>query len=218
MILGITGGSGCGKTTLLSIIAEHGGVVIDCDRLYHCLLKTDKDLLQRIEDRFPGVVENGELNRSKLGNLVFSDEAALLDLNRITHQAVYQAVLKQLTPEPKLAAVDAIGLFESGLNKLCKLTIAVNAPLETRLARLTKRDNITNIPAFDIGESLKNSLFFTLNCSFIYTTSNMFKQARLLDFIQIFISASGIPFDKQSLHSLSKYIYYTNQNTINTSS
>ncbi len=142
MILGITGGSGCGKTTLLSVIAEHGGLVIDCDRLYHCLLKTDKDLLQRIEDRFPGVVENGELNRSKLGNLVFSDEAALSDLNRITHQAVYQAVLKQLTPEPKLAAVDAIGLFESGLDKLCKLTIAVNAPLEARLARLTKRDNI----------------------------------------------------------------------------
>jgi len=142
MILGITGGTGCGKTTLLSVIAEQGGVVIDCDRLYHHLLKTDKDLLHRIESRFPGVVECGELNRSKLGNLVFSDEAALADLNRITHQAVYQAVVQQLTPEPELAAVDAIGLFESGLDRLCKLTIAVDAPLEARLARLTKRDNI----------------------------------------------------------------------------
>ena len=108
-------------------------------------------------------------------------------------------------------AADAADM--DGMRKIKEFAETIKSKIITIIAAI-----LTNIPAFDIGESLKNSLFFTLNCSFIYTTSNMFKQARLLDFIQIFISASGIPFDKQSLHSLSKYIYYTNQNTINTSS
>ena len=51
--------------------------------------------------------------------------------------------MRQLTPEPELAAVDAIGLFESGLSELCKLTVAVTAPAEVRLARLVERDGIT---------------------------------------------------------------------------
>ena len=88
MILGITGGTGCGKTTLLREIEKLGGVVLDCDAIYHDLLKTDADMLQAIASRFPGTVENGILQRKKLGALVFSDEKALLDLNAITHSAV----------------------------------------------------------------------------------------------------------------------------------
>ena len=74
MILGITGGTGCGKTTLLKCIEAQGGVVLDCDAIYHALLSTDAALLDAIEKRFPGTVENGVLQRKKLGNLVFSHE------------------------------------------------------------------------------------------------------------------------------------------------
>ena len=143
MILGITGGTGCGKTTLLSVIKEQGGLVIDCDKLYHQLLRTDTALIDSIEARFPGVVQDGALQRKKLGNLVFSDKKALQDLNDITHKAVYDAVLKLLSSAPKLTAIDAIGLFESGLNKLCDVTVAVTAPLEARIARLMQRDLIS---------------------------------------------------------------------------
>ena len=87
MILGITGGTGCGKTTLLNLIADHGGLILDCDAIYHELLISDKEMLAAIEHRFPGVVENGALNRKKLGGIVFADENALQDLNRITHAA-----------------------------------------------------------------------------------------------------------------------------------
>ena len=80
MIIGITGGTGCGKTTLLNILRDQGGLVLDCDAIYHELLQRDDHLLAAIEERFPGVVENGVLQRKKLGNLVFSDEQALLDL------------------------------------------------------------------------------------------------------------------------------------------
>lgn len=143
MIIGITGGTGCGKTTLLELIRQKGGLVLDCDAIYHQLLKTDTDLLSAIEKRFPGTVKNGVLDRKKLGNLVFSDEAALQELNRITHSAVAQEVRRQLEIKPELAAIDAIGLYESGLSQLCDVTVAVTAPEEVRIARLMQRDDIS---------------------------------------------------------------------------
>ena len=142
MIIGITGGTGCGKTTFLKAVEAAGGLILDCDAIYHDLLKTDPALLQRIERRFPGTVCNGMLDRKKLGSIVFHDKATLLDLNRIAHGAVKQEVLRLLTPEPRLAAIDAIGLFEGGLAELCKVTVAITAPVEDRVQRLMTRDGI----------------------------------------------------------------------------
>lgn len=143
MIIGITGGTGCGKTTLLDLIAEFGGTVIDCDRVYHRLLQTDETLLAQIESRFPGTVEHGSLQRKKLGSIVFADKQALQDLNKITHSAVKAEVIRLLTPAPNLAAIDAIGLFEGGLAELCDLTVAVTAPEDVRVQRLMQRDGIS---------------------------------------------------------------------------
>lgn len=142
MIIGITGGTGCGKTTVLNAIRELGGIVCDCDAIYHQLLATDKSLLDAIEARFPGTVENGQLQRKKLGAVVFHDKKALADLSALTHGAVKAEVIRQLTPEPQLAAIDAIGLFESGLNEMCHTTVAVTAPEDARVARLMVRDSI----------------------------------------------------------------------------
>ena len=142
-IIGITGGTGCGKTTLLTCISQLGGLILDCDAIYHRLLETDDALLAAIEARFPGVVEDGALQRKKLGNIVFSDEKALSDLNKITHAAVKVEVLHQLESKPKLAAIDAIGLFEGDLASLCDTTVAVTAPVEDRVARLMARDGIS---------------------------------------------------------------------------
>ena len=143
LVIGITGGTGCGKTTLLSCIAEKGGLILDCDAIYHELLQTDRSLLSEIETRFPGVVENGQLQRKKLGAIVFSDEKALLDLNKITHTAIKAEVMRRLEAAPRLAAIDAIGLFEGDLASLCHVTVAVTAPVEDRVRRLMTRDSIS---------------------------------------------------------------------------
>ena len=144
MIIGITGGTGSGKTTLLRTVQELGGMVLDCDAIYHVLLQTDKKLLAAIESRFPGTVSEGRLDRKALGAIVFSDENALQDLNAITHSAVKAKVRHILGGNPgKLAAIDAIGLFEGGLATLCDVTVAVTAPEEMRVARLMARDNIS---------------------------------------------------------------------------
>ena len=142
MIIGITGGTGCGKTTLLDAIRQAGGMILDCDAIYHQLLKNDAQLLQTIENRFPGVVENGQLQRKKLGQIVFADENALQDLNRITHGAVKEEVIRRIQSaesvhgadesapyegDSQLIAIDAYALFDSGLSKLCKLTVAATS-------------------------------------------------------------------------------------------
>lgn len=167
MIIGITGGTGCGKTTLLNILRDQGGLVLDCDAIYHELLQRDDHLLAAIEERFPGVVENGVLQRKKLGNLVFSDEQALLDLNRITHGAVKAEVLRRLAEKPALAAIDAIGLIEGGLAELCDMTVAVTAPREQRIQRLMLRDNISAEYAEKRIDAQKDPAWFRENCDYV---------------------------------------------------
>ena len=143
MIIGITGGTGCGKTTALKAFAQLGGVVLDCDEIYHELLHNDGKMLSDIENRFPGTVENGVLQRKKLGKIVFADKQALADLNGITHSRVKQEILRRLAGETRPAAIDAIGLFEGGLAELCDHTVAVTAPEESRIQRLMQREGIS---------------------------------------------------------------------------
>jgi len=165
MIIGITGGSGCGKTTLLGCIAERGGMILDCDEIYHRLLQDDKNLLRSIENRFPGVVENGVLQRKRLGNIVFADENALSDLNAITHAAVKKEVLHLLENAPKLAAIDAIALFEGDLAALCNVTVAVTAPVEDRVQRLMARDGIPEEYARKRIAAQRSNVEFSAMCS-----------------------------------------------------
>lgn len=179
MIIGITGGTGCGKTTLLQVIAEHGGLILDCDAIYHHLLATDEGLLHAIEARFPGVVEKGVLQRKKLGALVFSDEQALLDLNAITHGAVKREVIRRLEEKPGLAAIDAIALFEGGLAELCDVTVAVTAPEEIRIKRLMLRDNISEAYARSRIAAQHNEAWFRRHCD--YVLENMDTQVQFYE-------------------------------------
>ena len=186
MIIGITGGTGCGKTTLLDLIRDRGGMVLDCDAIYHELLRTDVSLLQAIEYRFPGTVEAGQLQRKKLGAIVFVDPEALQDLNRITHSAITAEVLRRLESKPKLAAIDAIALFESGLNRLCDVTVAVTAPTEDRIKRLMARDGISEDYARNRIAAQPSNEDFSARCGYTLENSGEFHvfQSNCLAFLR----------------------------------
>ena len=146
-IIGITGGTGCGKTTALRELEAMGALVIDCDALYHEMLDTNAQMLSDIERSFPGTVTDGVLDRKALGATVFSNEAALEDLNAITHHYIGIEVDKKLRAWAMaggtVAAIDAIALIESGLGDKCLAVIGIVAEKATRIERIMKRDGIS---------------------------------------------------------------------------
>lgn len=190
MIIGITGGTGCGKTTLLKAIAQKGGLVLDCDAIYHDLLKTDEAMLSAIDAAFPGTVAEGQLQRKKLGSIVFADPEALRKLNAITHRAVKAEVIRQLAKMPKLAAIDAIGLFEGELAELCDVTVAVCAPEEARITRLMARDGISREYALSRLRAQHEDIWFTQHCN--YTLQNNGSVPEFEEKCNAFLSNLGI--------------------------
>ncbi len=152
-IIGITGPSGAGKTTALRVLEDMGGQVYDCDAIYHEMLASDAELLDRIEAAFPGSVKDGVLDRKALGARVFADPEGLQRLTDLTQPLVKQRVLERINVSASggrpmaaptgFAVIDAIGLFESGLGAECDLTAAVVADEEVRVRRLMERDGVS---------------------------------------------------------------------------
>jgi dephospho-CoA kinase len=170
-VIGITGGTGCGKTTALQCIEARGGYIIDCDAVYHQLLETCQPMLAAIDARFPGVVVHGQLQRKALGQVVFQDPAALQELSDMTGPCVESAVRDQLEAAAAdgcdLAAIDAIGLCEGNLKTMCRTTVAVLAPTEARIARLMAREGISKEYATLRIQAQKSNEEFTAMCDHV---------------------------------------------------
>ena len=145
VVLGLTGGTGAGKTSALRAIESLGGKVIDCDAVYHRMLESDEGLRTAIHTTFPGVFDqDGKLNRQKLGQEVFAQKDRLAQLNEIVFGFMTPELDRRMeSAGDGLFAIDAINLLESGADRLCDRTIAVTAPTELRVRRIMARDGIT---------------------------------------------------------------------------
>lgn len=179
-IIGITGGTGSGKTTALKVIEEMGGLVIDTDAVYHRLLAESEELIAALDARFPGAIPAGTRDTKMLGEIVFSDPEALRDLNAISHGFVGKEISRLLTDWARrggtLAAIDAIALIEGGAGAFCRATVGITSPVETRIARLMRREGITHEYAALRISAQKPDSFFEENCD--YTVDNSGTEAQ----------------------------------------
>ncbi len=153
IIVGITGGIACGKTTVSELLAEKGAIPINADEIGHQLLKADSPVISELVDAFGQEIleESGDVSRKKLGAIVFKDKSARERLNTTLHPLIIQrsrTLARQLVMENPSCVVllDAPLLIEAGAYNSVDLIVVVTASPETQLQRILERSQVQNRP------------------------------------------------------------------------
>ena len=172
-IIGLTGLTGAGKSTVAQKLMAYGCYHIDADKVAREVINNNENVKNKLKERFGCDVinEDGTTNRPLLASRAFSDEESTLALNEITHPAVTEEIKSIIKDMEEVGyrgiIIDAIALFESGEDKLCDFTVAVIAPKDIRLERIMKRDNITEEKALERINAQKDESFFTSKADFV---------------------------------------------------
>ena len=172
-IIGLTGLTGAGKSTVAQKLMAYGCYHIDADKVAREVINNNENVKNKLKERFGCDVinEDGTTNRPLLASRAFSDEESTLALNEITHPAVTEEIKSIIKDMEEVGyrgiIIDAIALFESGEDKLCDFTVAVIAPKDIRLERIMKRDNITEEKALERINAQKDENFFTSKADFV---------------------------------------------------
>ena len=152
MIIGLTGGIACGKSTVAAMLVDRGAALIDADVLAREAVEPGSAGLRRIAERFGQAViaPDGSLNRKKLAAIIFGDDSARKELEGMLHPEIRSRIQRQmaaferLTPD-KLLVVDIPLLYESGMEDLFAdgQIMVVYIPAELQMARLMERDGLS---------------------------------------------------------------------------
>ena len=142
MNIGITGSIACGKSTVSDYLIEKGYTIIDADKLGHVAL-TSNDIKRKLAEKFGDeILENNEINREKLGKLVFGNNDNLKILNSIIHPKIKELILK-LQEEHKdenLVFLDIALLYEANFVDLVEKVVVVYTDEKVQLERLMTRN------------------------------------------------------------------------------
>lgn len=177
MIIGITGKTGSGKSTVSAMLRDMGCFVCDADKIARIVLEKGSPLLQKIAEVFGEDTVNkyGELDRAKLAERAFATKEATEKLNALTHPAILKMSFDELENAEKagykLCFYDAAALFESGADEKCDFTVCVQAPSEIRLERIMARDSITRGKALERMNAQKPDSYYSEKADFIIDNS-----------------------------------------------
>lgn len=173
MVVGLTGQTGAGKTTVCGVFEKKGFCVINADKVARRVVEKGSPCLRELCDCFPHgiLLPSGELNRKRLGEIVFNDPKKLELLDSIMYPYITGEILKQIRlcsiTGKKLILLDAPTLFESRADDFCELIISVLAKEQHRLARIMERDDLTEEQARSRMKSQHTETFFKQHSDFI---------------------------------------------------
>lgn len=157
-LIAITGGIGCGKSIVSLILKEMGYEVYDCDWKAKYLMDNSPTIKDCLKSTFGNdIIIDGTINRVKLANIVFNNKEKLVKLNNIVHSSVKEDLIswKLENSHNKLLFVETAILYQSGLDSIVDEVWEVNAPLEIRIERVMKRNNISRQDVLSRIESQK---------------------------------------------------------------
>lgn len=146
--IGVTGGIGSGKSLVCRVIEAMGYPVFYSDYIARTITETDPKIKEQVQALFGfNIYTNGKLNRKKVAELVFADNALLAKLNSIIHPAVARSFEQwcMQNSNSKLVFKEAAILFETGIYRELHKTILVSAPEELRIKRVIERDGVSEL-------------------------------------------------------------------------
>ncbi len=169
VVIGLTGGTGCGKSTAAAYLQKKGAYIIDADKIARKITAPGTPALAEIAASFQDVLlPDGTLNRKKLGSLVFSDAESLNKLNKITHTYIIKEIEGLLSASPRpLTVIDAPLLFECGLERLCTACIGVLASRPRRFERIMERDGLSEAEAGRRIDAQPPDAYYRARCRYI---------------------------------------------------
>jgi len=146
-VIGITGITGSGTSTVAKMLKAYGGYIIEADKMVHALMLKNEPAYMEIVKIFGNQIldKNDEIDRRALGSIVFGNKQQLQKLENILHPMVISKTKDILNAViHPFTVIDAPLLIESGMNKLCTSTWLITAPDALRLNRIQSRDNLTH--------------------------------------------------------------------------
>lgn len=143
--IGLTGNIACGKSSVSKELEKRGINIIDADLISREIYKNE-DVMMEMRKFFYDAIDNGEINRKKLAELVFYNEDKLKKLNQITHKKIKSIIEERLSKyqeKNEIAVVDAALLYEAGFEDMVDKVIVVYCDEKEQLKRVMLRDNLS---------------------------------------------------------------------------